>query len=230
MQFGLNTKLPSTMNSNIKECLQMAIDHFEKDIEAEKSKKNGDTIKENTYTKEDFMLTTENEYSKICEALEANAHFPTIHSYTLLKRKYQIELKDGNYKSAGMTLLYSQGITFHHQAMQQYSKRIWANEKSKRNKNAKYTEHGVKSEEEDIFQDASSEEDNELLWSKEKESYEQMLNRLLSFQTSPGTPVECMNHIKKLPKEWRIVQISADFPSNVANPFKFSTKDQGIHN
>ena len=58
------------MDSNIKECLQMAIDHLEKDIEAEesKSKNNSDTINEKIYTKDDFMLTPENEYSKICEA------------------------------------------------------------------------------------------------------------------------------------------------------------------
>jgi hypothetical protein len=218
------------MNSNIKECLQMTIDHFEKDIEAEKSN-NCDTKKEKIYTKEDFMFTTENEYSKICEALESNSHFPTIHSYTLLRRKYQIELEAGNYKSAGMTLLHSQGITFQHLAMKQYSNRIWkANEKSKSNKNVKITEGGVKSEEEDLFEDASSEEENETLWSKKGESHEQMLNRLLSFHTSSETPEKCMNYLKKLPKEWRIVQISADLPSNEANPFKFSAKDEGILN
>ena len=220
------------MDSNIKECLQMAIDHLEKDIEAEESKlkNNSDTINEKIYTKDDFMLTPENEYSKICEALESNSHFPTIHSYTLLRRKYQIELEAGNYNTAGMTLLHSQGITFHHQAMQQYSKRIWkANEKSKSNKNAKNTEGAVKSDE-DLFNDSSSEEENEALWSRKGESYEQMLNRLLSFQTSSETPEKCKNYIKKLPKEWRIVQISADVASNEANPFKFSAKDEGILN
>ena len=124
------------MNSNIRECFQMVIDHFEEEIESEKNKNNCDKQHRKVYTKEDFMLTKENEYSKICETLENNSHFPTRHSYNLLRRKCQIELEAGDHKDAAMTLLQTQAITFHHQAMQQYSKRILkANDKGKNPEN-----------------------------------------------------------------------------------------------
>ena len=213
----------------------MVIDHFGKEIEAEKSnsKNNCDIPKQTIYTKEDFMLTTENEYSKICETLENNSHFPTIHSYTLLKRKFQIEFAAGNYKSAGMTLLQSQAITFHHQAMKQYSKKIWeANKISNSNKSARIPDGGANYEEQDLFKDTSSEEEEEdaALWCRKGESYEQMLNRILSYQTSSETPDKFLHYLKQLPKEWRIVQISADLPCNGANPFRLSSKDEGIPN
>ena len=69
--------------------LRMAREYWEQQVEEEK---NGCAKKDQSVSWKDFTLTKENEYSKICETLELNAHFPTIHCYTLLRRKCEIEV------------------------------------------------------------------------------------------------------------------------------------------
>jgi len=156
-----------------------------------------------------------------------NAHFPTIHCYTLLKRKCEIELEQHRFREAGITLLQSQAITFHHQALQQYSKRTMKfNEKNSKNK-FKIQEPILTDDEEDMFKDESSDEENHSpTWSKKGESLEQMLSRILSFQSSEETTKKFSSLLKKLPSEWRIVQINAAFPTNRSNPFKSFGKDE----
>ena len=203
------------------ECYQMAIDMFEELI-----KNDGKPPNQQVYTKEDFTLTKENEYEKICETLRDNAHFPTIHCYTLLRRKCQKELEAEKYKEASLTMLQSQGITFHHQALQQYQRRLSkVREKNKADKNAKTKIE--RDEVEDLFaDDSSSDDDDTPKWRHKGESFDRMLNRILAFQTPSETAEKFSSYLKHLPKGWRVVQISAELPSKNANPFKSYPKDQ----
>ena len=210
-----------------KKVLRMCREYWEQKAEEEK---NGSTKTDSPpINPEDFILTKENEYPKICETLQMNAHFPTIHCYGLLKRKCEIELEQHRFREAGITLLQSQAITFHHQALQQYSKRtIKLNEKNGKNQ-FKIQEPILTDDEEDMFKNESSDEENDSsTWAKKGESLEQMLSRILSFQSSEETTKKFSALLKKLPSEWRIVQISAAFPTNRSNPFKSFGKDEGI--
>ena len=207
--------------------LRIAREYWEQQVEEEK---NGSVKIEESVRWEDYVLTKENEYSKICETLERNAHFPTIHCYTLLRRKCEIELERNRFREAGITLLQSQAITFHHQALQQYSKRTFKlEEKLKHAKiTAKEPTLTLTDDEEDLFKNELSDEDEDSpSWLQKGESFEQMLSRILSFQSSEETSKKFSKLLKKLPSEWRIVQINAAFPTNPSNPFKSYAKDEG---
>ena len=84
-------------------------------------------------------------------------------------------------------------------------------------------------DETDLFENASSgEEDGTKTWSRLGESLEEMLKRILAFQPSEETTQKFSNFLKQLPKEWRIIQISADLSANGGNPFKSAAKDEGM--
>ena len=195
-----------------------------------------------TSEKRDLTLTKDNEYSTICQSLQSNSHFPTIHDYTLLRRKFEIEIEANKIIEASMSLLQSQAISFHHQAMNQYNKRIFKlNEKLKYENSAKPSNRNesndlivtkvyeiVTEEELDILENSSAEEDDDgNTWGREGESMEQMLTRILSFRSCTETSQKFSEYLKKLPKEWRIVQISTDPSSKAANPFKASRNVDG---
>ena len=212
-----------------KEVLQMAREYWEQELEKEKTGISTPAEIEIPKSAADFMLTKENEYSKICETLQMNAHFPTIHCYTLLKRKCEIELEKSQFREAGITLLQSQAITFHHQALQQYSKRTQKKlESLSAKKQQNVNKPVLTDDEEDLFKkESSDEEDDTSTWSQKGESLEQMLSRILSFENSEKTSKKFSMLLKKLPSEWRIVQLSAAFPTIKANPFKTYGKDEG---
>ena len=195
-----------------------------------------------TSEKRDLTLTKDNEYSTICQSLQSNSHFPTIHDYTLLRRKFEIEIEANKIIEASMSLLQSQAISFHHQAINQYNKRIFKlNEKLKYGNSAKPSNRNesndlivtkvyeiVTEEELDILENSSAEEDDDgNTWGREGESMEQMLTRILSFRSCTETSQKFSEYLKKLPKEWRIVQISTDPSSKAANPFKASRNVDG---
>ena len=196
-----------------------------------------------TSEKRDLTLTKDNEYSTICQSLQSNSHFPTIHDYTLLRRKFEIEIEANKIIEASMSLLQSQAISFHHQAINQYNKRIFKlNEKLKYENSAKpsnrnETEDRIRysiyeldiiETELDILENSSAEEDDDgNTWGREGESMEQMLTRILSFRSCTETSQKFSEYLKKLPKEWRIVQISTDPSSKAANPFKASRNVDG---
>ena len=195
-----------------------------------------------TSEKRDLTLTKDNEYSTICQSLQSNSHFPTIHDYTLLRRKFEIEIEANKIIEASMSLLQSQAISFHHQAINQYNKRIFKlNEKLKYENSAKPSNRNesndlivtkvyeiVTEEELDILENSSAEEDDDgNTWGREGESMEQMLTRILSFRSCTETSQKFSEYLKKLPKEWRIVQISTDPSSKAANPFKASRNVDG---
>ena len=208
--------------------MDMALKYWTEKLEENNSKVPGRPI----HTKKDFLLTKENEYSKICETLQNNAHFPTTPCYNLLRRKCQIELEERKFKQAAMTLLQSQAITFHHKALQQYGRRISKlSVMPSGNKEALNPSSKDKTcdDEVDIFEDASSDEEEDTpIWSKNGESLDEMLRRILSFQSPKETTQKFASCIKKLPKEWRIVQISSEHSLKSTIPFTSAAKDEGM--
>ena len=177
----------------------------------------------------DLILTKDNEYSTICQSLQSNSHFPTIHDYTLLRRKFEIEIETHKIIDASLSLLQSQAISFHHQAINQYNKRIFKlNEKLRYENSAKPSNSNEPEEESDILENSSAEEDDDNTWSREGESMEQMLTRILRFRSCTETSQKFSEYLRKLPKEWRIVQISTDPSSKAANPFKAPRNADGM--
>ena len=89
-----------------------------------------------------------------------------------------MELKEGKYKEAGMTILRSQAITIHHKAMEQYRKRISKlNGIDKANKATKINDDQIEhcEDEIDLFEDESSGDDEEATtWCRKGEGFEQM--------------------------------------------------------
>ena len=215
----------------------MPVDIFKTLIEEsieywDKKAKNMDDDSQSLFTSEkrDLTLTKDNEYSTICQSLQSNSHFPTIHDYTLLRRKFEIEIEANKTIDASLSLLQSQAISFHHQAMNQYNKRMFKlNEKLKYENSAKPSNGNEPQEELDILENSSAEEDDDgNTWSREDESMEQMLTRILSFRSCIETGQKFSEYLKKLPKEWRIVQISTDPSSKAANPFKAPRNADGM--
>lgn len=63
-------------------------------------------------------------YQKICEEVECNRKFPTLPVANLVKDKFRLEYELGMYEKSGLTMLESQGLTFRHQALLQYQRRL----------------------------------------------------------------------------------------------------------
>ena len=103
------------------------------------------------------------------------------------------------------------------------------NEKLKYENSAKPSNGNEPEEELIILENSSAEEDDDgNTWSREDESMEQMLTRILSFRSCIETGQKFSEYLKKLPKEWRIVQISTDPSSKAANPFKAPRNADGM--
>ena len=208
--------------SNLKECFKKARDEMlQRKKERESNEAQTKLNETKTFTKDDFMVTEEKEYAILCEVVQKNAHFPTIHLEKLIKRKCEIELDRGENRKAGLTLLQYQAISFHHQALFQYEKRK-ANAKQQQ-------KTGTVLQEADIFEDSDEGDADEVTtWAKEGESFEQMMCRTLTFHSPAETDYTFCQKLKKLPKEWRIVQISANTGPNWAGTFKRTPRDEGM--
>ena len=122
------------------------------------------------------------QYEKICDEIDRNWKFPTAPIFNLIKHKVRLEHELGLYQESALTMLQSQGLSFRHQALNQYYKRL---EIQKSSKNSE-----------------KNNQDNDLT---------EMHQKLLEFQDSLSKNSESVIElIKELPDDWRVIQLSVN--------------------
>ena len=122
------------------------------------------------------------QYEKICDEIDRNWKFPTAPIFNLIKHKVRLEHELGFYQESALTMLQSQGLSFRHQALNQYYKRL---EIQKSSKNSE-----------------KNNQDNDLT---------EMHQKLLEFQDSLSKNSESvLELIKELPDDWRVIQLSVN--------------------
>jgi len=126
------------------------------------------------------------------------------HSQNLVKMEAEKKIDEGKEEDAGKLYLLSQAITFQHQVLCQYSRKLNKNVESYIKKCAN---EGV----DDPF--------NEL-----EESLEEKQRRLMLFKSFENTDIGEM--IRGLPQNWVVVQISCKF--DIATRFKKTKKDISV--
>ena len=122
------------------------------------------------------------QYEKICDEIERNWKFPTAPIFNLIKHKVRLEHELGLYQESALTMLQSQGLSFRHQALNQYYKRLEIQKSSK-----------------------NSEKNNQ------DTDLTEMHQKLLEFQDSLSKNSESvLELIKELPDDWRVIQLSVN--------------------
>jgi len=139
------------------------------------------------------------QYEKICDEIERNWKFPTAPIFNLIKHKVRLEHELGLYQESALTMLQSQGLSFRHQALNQYYKRLEIQKSSK-----------------------NSEKNNQ------DTDLTEMHQKLLEFQDSLSKNSESvLELIKELPDDWRVIQLSVnDLHSD--SRFKKTPADQAV--
>ena len=64
------------------------------------------------------------QYEKISQTIDESWNFPTLPTFNLLKHKVRLEIELEKYQDAALTLLQSQALSFRHQALNQYLKKL----------------------------------------------------------------------------------------------------------
>lgn len=138
------------------------------------------------------------QYEKVCEEIERNWKFPTQPIVNMIKHRFRLEHELGYYQESALTMLQSQGLSFRHQALTQYQKRLSYKSKNKENEDS---------------------EDSELA---------EMHQKLLEFQDTLSKSSESLLElIKELPDDWRVVQLSVN-DTHSDSRFKKTPADQAV--
>lgn len=133
------------------------------------------------------------------------------HSQNLVKMEAEKKIDEGNEEDAGKLYLLSQAITFQHQVLCQYSRKL--------NKNVETYIKKCAVEAPPRNEDGVQEPFNE-----PEESLEEKQRRLMLFKSFENTDIGEM--IRSLPQTWVVVQISCKF--DIATRFKKTKKDISV--
>ena len=107
-------KLEKSSLAEISKLALELIDDLEK-IENRHDKSGGDTIVDKEEEEKVKLVSDCINYETVCETIENTCHFPLICTGDFLRRKSQMEMAKEDIKSAGLSLLYSQSLSFSHQ-------------------------------------------------------------------------------------------------------------------
>ncbi len=198
-------------NSDLLELFQEAADFLDNNL----PDTNSETCEnEQNIANQCTAMSDEKQLEQISKIVDRHWGFPALPMYGLVRRKCELEMKQGLRQEAALTTLQSQALSFRHQALTQFQKRSLL-------KVNQTIAKAVKNESDDMFDDPSDPKGG-------VEDEDEVALKLLAFQTScrEGNG-QLLDLIRDLPDHWRVVQITIDDESG-ASRFKKTKTDEAV--